>query len=153
MRIGSLHFPKAFVAGAAIYAVGIAAGSIIAPVEVRLIESITDSSAAIGAIYAIGSIFFALLSVYLGRLSDRRGRHDLITAGIGIGIIYPLLYATAANGLAYGGVRFFWAASAVMTGPVLAAYLQDAIQDHPNKGQLLAPTLNSKIRRDREAKG
>lgn len=137
MRIGSLHIPKAVIAVGLIQSTAAVAGYVIGPIEVRFIESLTANSAFTGAVYAIGSVFFAILSVVLGRLSDRHGRRNMILAGLGLGVVYPILYATAANAYAYAGVRFFWAASAVTTGPVLFAYLQDLLEDHPNRGQIL----------------
>lgn len=137
MKIGSVHIPRAIVAIGLIQSIAAVAGYVIGPIEVRFIESISANSAVTGAVYAIGSVFFAILSVVLGRLSDKHGRKNMILAGLGLGVLYPILYATAANAYAYAGVRFFWAASAVTTGPVLFAYLQDLLEDHPNRGQIL----------------
>lgn len=142
MKVGPIHIPKAIVLIVLIQAFAGFAGSLIGPIEVRLIETLTQNSVIIGSVFGVGSVFFAVLSVMLGRLSDRYGRKRLILLGLGLGILYPILYATAANAYAYAGFRFFWAASAVTTGPVLFAYLQDMLEDHANKGQILGYVMS-----------
>ncbi len=111
------------------------AGFLIAPVEVRFLSSLTDSSILIGLTFAIGSLVFAILSIWFGRLSDRFGREKLILIGLLLGIIYPLLYASSYNIFQYMGVRFIWAFSGVAVGPIFMAYLQDLLKNSKKKGQ------------------
>jgi MFS family permease len=84
--------------------------------------------------FAIGALVFALLSVWFGRISDRVGREKFLIIGCALGIIYPLLYASTYNVFQYMGLRFVWAFSAVATGPVFMAYLQDCIKGLKKKG-------------------
>ncbi len=120
---------------ASVSSLGVFAGSLIAPIEVRYIESITDNPVLIGSVFGVGSIFFAVLSVYIGRLSDRIGRKRVILAGLLFGAVYALLYSLVLNVFHMYGVKFAWALSAVATGPVLAAYLQDFLEPYKNKGR------------------
>ncbi|MBR9676544.1 MFS transporter [Candidatus Woesearchaeota archaeon] len=128
---------KQFIIGAIIVSLATTAGYIIGPVEVRFISSLTTSTTLVGLTFGIGTIFFALLSVWLGRLSDRIGRNRLVIIGVGLGIVYPLLYASTFNVFQYMGVKVAWAFSSVATGPVFMAYLQDILKDLPKKGHYI----------------
>jgi DHA1 family multidrug resistance protein-like MFS transporter len=120
---------------ATVSSLGVFAGSLIAPIEARYIESITNSPVLTGTVFGVGSALFAFLSVYVGRLSDRIGRKRVILAGLIIGAIYAVLYSLVLNIFHLYGVKFAWALSAVATGPVLAAYLQDFLEPYKNKGR------------------
>ncbi len=110
------------------------AGYLIAPIEVRFLQTLTNNSILIGLTFAIGSFVFAILSLYVGRLSDRFGRQKFILMGLMLGILYPLLYASTYNILQYMGVKFVWAFSTATTVPVFMAYLQDLIKTNNKKG-------------------
>ena len=120
---------------ASVSSLGVFAGSLIAPIEARYIESITQNPVLTGSVFGVGSIFFAFLSVYIGRLSDRLGRKKVILMGLIIGALYAVLYSLVLNVFHLYGVKFAWALSAVATGPVLAAYLQDFLEPYKNKGR------------------
>lgn len=120
---------------AGVSSLGVFAGSLIAPIEARYIESITNNPVLTGTVFGFGSVFFAVLSVYIGRLSDRVGRKRVILIGLLIGALYAILYSLVLNVFQLYGVKFAWALSAVATGPVLAAYLQDFLELHKNKGR------------------
>ncbi|MFC1754043.1 MFS transporter [Thermoproteota archaeon] len=128
---------KQFIIGAVIVSLATIAGYIIGPIEVRFISSLTDNPTLIGAVFAIGALFFAILSIWLGRLSDRIGRNRFLIIGCGLGIIYPLLYASTYNVFQYMGVKMVWAFSSVACGPVFIAYLQDILKDLKKKGQYI----------------
>lgn len=117
-----------------ISSLGVFAGSIIAPVEARYIESFTDNPVLIGSVFGVGSIFFALLSYWIGRLSDTYGRKRVILLGFVFGVVYALLYSMVLNLFMMYGVKFTWAIAAIATGPVLAAYLQDFLEPVTKKG-------------------
>lgn len=120
---------------AIVSSLGVFGGSLIAPVEARFIESITGNAILTGSIFGVGSICFALLSVYIGRLSDRVDRKRVILFGLVTGVLFSLFYAFALNVLQLFGVKVVWAVAAVATGPVIAAYLQDFMEPYENKGR------------------
>lgn len=120
---------------ASVSSLGVLAGSIIAPIEARYIESITHNPVLTGSVFGFGSVCFALLSIYIGRLSDTLGRKRIILAGLIIGALYAVLYSLVLNIFHLYGVKFAWAFSAIATGPVLAAYLQDFLEPYQNKGR------------------
>ena len=114
-----------------------AASYIISPIEVRFLNSLTSNTFLIGLTYASGSILFSLISIWLGRLSDRIGRNKFIVLGVGLGIIYPILYSLVINVYQYMGIKLAWAFSAVSIGPIFSAYIQDYIKDDENKAQFM----------------
>lgn len=113
------------------------AGYVIAPIEVRYLGTLTQNTILIGSTYAVGSVLFSLISIWLGRLSDRLGRNKFVVFGMGLGIVYPLLYSFVFNIYQYMGVKAAWAFSAVTTGPVFMAYIQDLLKDDDNKAQFM----------------
>lgn len=118
----------------AISSLGVFAGSIIAPIEARYIESFTQSSFVTGTVFGVSAIFVAFLSFFLGRLSDKWGRKKVMLFGLGLGVISALLYSIVFNVFQIYGVKFAWAFSAVATGPLIAAYLQDFLEPFAKKG-------------------
>lgn len=120
---------------AIISSLSVFAGSLIAPIEVRYIDHITNNPVLTGSVFGFGSICFALFSIYIGRWSDRVGRKRLVVLGLLVGLLYALLYSMVLNIFHIYGVKFAWALSAVTTGPILAAYLQDFLEPFENKGK------------------
>lgn len=113
------------------------AGYLIAPIEVRFLSSLTNSSVLIGLTYALGMVAFGLFSIWLGRLSDRKGRWWFILLGCVLGICFSLVYATAINIYQYMGGRFIWAFSSATTGPLIMAALQQSMSKLSNKGSMI----------------
>jgi len=128
---------RQFIIGAIIVSLATTAGYLIAPIEVRFISSLTNNPTLVGLTYGIGTLFFALLSIWLGRLSDTRGRNKFIIIGCALGVVYPLLYASTYNIFQYMGARLVWAISSVATGPIFMAYLQDILKNIKKKGQYI----------------
>ena len=128
---------KEFIIGAIIISLATVAGYLIAPIEVRFLYTLTNNSTLIGLTYAIGSILFGILSIWLGRLSDKFGRNRFIILGCLLGVIYPLLYASTYNIYQYMGVKFVWAFASVTTGPIFMAYLQDLLTHIKKQGQYI----------------
>ena len=128
---------KEFIIGAIIVSLATIAGYLIAPIEVRFLNTLTNNPTLIGSTYAIGSILFGLFSIWLGRLSDKFGRNRFIIIGCILGIIYPLLYASTYNIYQYMGVKFVWAFASVTTGPIFMAYLQDLMTHIKKQGQYI----------------
>lgn len=134
---------KKFILGAIVFSLITTAGYLIAPIEVRFLNSLTDNPTLIGATFGVGSIFLGLFSIYLGRLSDRFGRDRFIVLGCIASIIFPLLYASTYNIFQYMGVKFVWAFASASTGPVLAAYLQDLLEDIKKPGQYIGTVYSA----------
>ncbi len=129
-----LNFRHLFIIGT-VSSLGVLGGSLIAPIEARYIESITNNPAITGTVFGVGSIFFAVFSIYIGRLSDRIGRKKVILWGLLMSFLYAGFYSLVVNIFQLYGVKFAWALAAVSTGPVLAAYLQDFLNDSEKKGR------------------
>ncbi len=126
---------KTLLAIGTISSLGVFVGSIIAPIEARYIQSFTENPVLIGSVFGVGSIFFALLSYWIGRLSDSYGRKRVMLMGMLFGVVYALLYSMVLNVFMIYGVKFTWAIAAIATGPVMAAYLQDFLEPFSNKGK------------------
>lgn len=125
---------KTICAIGSISSLGVLAGSIIAPIEARYIQGFTSDPVVIGSVFGIGSIFFALLSYWIGRLSDSYGRKRIVLIGLVFGVLYAVLYSMVVNVFQIYGVKFTWAIAAIATGPVIVAYLQDFLAPFTNKG-------------------
>lgn len=128
---------REFIVGSIIVSLATVAGYLIAPIEVRFLSSLTDNTTLIGLTYAVGSVFFGIFSILLGRLSDKFGRNRFIIIGCLLGVIYPLLYASTYNIYQYMGVKLVWAFASVTTGPVFMAYLQDLLKSIKKQGQYI----------------
>lgn len=128
---------KIFIYATLITALSVMAGSILSPIEVRFLRTLTDSPTLIGLTFGVGSLALAILSIVLGRLSDKYGRERFIMFGILIGIVYPLLYACTRNVFEYMGIRFAWAFSAISVGPIMTAFIQDILEGNDKKAQYL----------------
>lgn len=113
------------------------AGYFITPIETRFLTTLTDNTFLIGLTFGIGSLVFGMLAVWLGRLSDKRGRSSFLLPALALGIFYPLLYASVHSIFLYMGIKIAWAFSAAVTGPVLMAYFQDYLKDERNRGHYL----------------
>lgn len=121
-----------------ITSLGVLASNILAPIEARFLTTLTDDPRLVGFAFGLASIFFAVLSFYLGRLSDRYGRRRFILLGLLIGIIYPLFYASIYSIFLAYGIKMGWAFAAVATGPLLTAYVQDLLHKSKKKGRYLS---------------
>jgi len=130
--------PRMFVIGASIATLISIAAWLLAPIEARFISSLTDNPTLVGVTYAVGAVAYSILALILGRVADRVGREKMIIMGLVVGVIYPILYASAINVFTYMGIELLWALAAVGTGPILYAFLQDLIHEHPNRGHLMS---------------
>ncbi len=130
--------PTLFIVGACIATLSSVAGWLLAPIEARFISTLTEEPFMVGVAYAVGTASFAVLALFTGRFADRFGRGRVTVLALGIGVLYPLLYASSINVLAYMGIKVLWACAAVGTGPVLLALLQDLVADRSDRGHLLS---------------
>ncbi len=87
---------------------GVLAGSLIAPIEARYIQSFSSNPLVVGSVFGMGSVFFAFLSYWVGRLSDSLGRKRTILIGLAFGILYAVLYSLVLNVFQIYGVKFAW---------------------------------------------
>lgn len=111
------------------------AGSLLAPVEVRFVESITKSTTISGLLFGGASLALIALSYYIAKLSRRIGRRRTIVLGTVFGIVFALLYASVVNTLGILGVKFAWAFAVAATNPILAAYIQKVLVGNNQKGK------------------
>jgi len=119
---------------ALISSVGVLAGSLVAPIEARYLDSLTGDPVLTGSVFGIGSIFFAIFSYLIGKWSDLYGRKSFIVLGLAAGIVYGLAYPFVLNIFEIYGVKFAWAFAAIATGPLITGYLQDYLTPFANKG-------------------
>ena len=126
---------KSFYLAALLSSALVFGGNLLAPIEIRFVESITGSTAVSGLVFGFASLVLAIVSYRVARLSNRIGRHRPILVGIGVGVLYSVLYATVVNTLGLFGVKFAWAFALAATNPVLAAYVQTFLKDKNNTGR------------------
>lgn len=130
--------PRLFIYGAGIATLTSIGAWLLAPIESRFVSSLTDDPTLVGVTFAVGTAAFSILALVMGRLADKFGRQRVAVWGLGLGVFYPLLYASAANVFLYMGVKVAWAITAVAVGPVLLAFLQDLVSHHKNRGHLMS---------------
>jgi MFS transporter, DHA1 family, multidrug resistance protein len=109
--------------------------SFLAPVEELYLESFTHDYFLIGFALGIGSIGLLLFSPIICRLSDIRGRKNLILFFAFFGSFIPLLLVFSPNIQAYIFVRFLSGISAAIS-PLLYAFLGDLAEKRNDMGFL-----------------
>lgn len=114
------------------------AGYLIAPIEVRYMESISPSYFWIGLTYAVGALFFSVLSTYSLQYTSRQSFAKIIRVGAFFGVIYPLLYAASSTIFAYMGIKLIWAGSAIVMGPILWTKLQQLLKKEDKPGRIVS---------------
>ncbi len=119
-----------------ISSLGVIAGSLIAPIEVRFIQSLVSNPILIGLTFSIGTFFMFIFSVYLGRKSIIIGKRRILFIGLLAGIFYPFIYATSLNVFQYMFGRVAWALACVASGPMVIALFQDIISKRKNIAEL-----------------
>ncbi|MCD6429321.1 MFS transporter [bacterium] len=112
----------------AISSLGVISGSLIAPIEVRFIQTLVKDPGIVGLIFSLGTMFSFLFSIYVGRLSLRYGKRKMVLTGMLLGLIYPLLYATSLNGFQYLIGKMSWAFASVASWNMVNAIFQDEIR-------------------------
>ncbi|MEA2003858.1 MAG: MFS transporter [archaeon] len=112
-------------------------GYFIAPIEARFLFTLTENPVLVGLTFSLGTIAYALLSFIAGRLSVSYGKRRMITIGVILCIVYPIIYATSINIFQYMGGRLVWAFAGGATGPLLGALLQDTVSKNKSKGKLI----------------
>ncbi len=120
-----------------ISSLGVIAGSFIAPIEVRFIQSLTYNPILIGLTFSIGTFFMFVFSVYLGRKSVVYGKRKILFIGLLTGLFYPLIYATSLTVFQYMFGRVAWALACVAFGTMVTALFQDIISKRRNIAELL----------------
>lgn len=126
---------KSFVVASLLSAVLVFGGSLLAPVEVRFVESITKNSSISGLVFGTSSVFLIFLSYLVAKLSNKYGRKKTLLLGSLFGFVYALLYASVFNTLGIIGVKFAWAFAVAATNPVLAAYVQSSLVGNKKQGR------------------
>ncbi len=120
----------------AISSLGTMAGSFIAPIESRFIQSIVDDPLVIGLIFSFGTIMLFSFSIYLGRLSLKYGKRRIVLIGMIAGLLYPLIYATSFNAFQYFIGKIAWALASVSSWNMINAIFQDEIKKSKRIGEI-----------------
>ena len=103
-------------------------GSMIAPVEVRFVNMLANNNTFLtGITFATGTLLLFLFSIYLGRKSIVYGKGKLALVGLGVGIVYPVIYATSLNLFQYVFGKVAWSIAAVSSSTIINAVFQDVI--------------------------
>ena len=134
--MNKLKLPRKFVIAALIYNLVATVGYLIAPIQIRYIESLTTDPTTIALIYGVGTVSLAALTLVTGYLADRGHRQKTIFFGLAVSVIYPLLYASVMSAAQYAGIRFGWAVAIAATMPLLTGHIHDLVQDLPDTGRL-----------------
>ncbi len=113
---------------AIITALGVTAASILAPVEVRFLETLTRDTTLIGARYSVLALFFGIFSLIIGRLSSIYGKKPFVIIGSILAVVYPLLFASSAGIYQYLMFAIIAAFAGASFEPIFSAIIQDALK-------------------------
>lgn len=129
----------------AISCLGVISGSLIAPIEARFIQSLAKDMLITGLTFSIGTAFLFFFSVYLGRLSLKYGKRKIVLAGMLIGLIYPLIYATSLNALQYIIGKVAWAFASVASWNMINAIFQDEIRKNKRIAEISGYRFSAQV--------
>lgn len=115
-----------------IFGLGTFAGSLISPVESVFLNSLTNFKFLIGLTFSVGTVFIFIFSLIIGRLNHYINRRTLVVMGLIVGMIYPLIYATANNVFIYMFGRSAWAFAGVSSGLILNVFFQELLSKKKN---------------------
>ncbi|MBU4246721.1 MAG: MFS transporter [Nanoarchaeota archaeon] len=118
-------------------ALSVAAGSVLSPIEVRFLETLTSNTALIGARYSLAAAFGGIFSLIIGRLSYKYGKRRFIITGALLAIISPLLYVHSSNIFQYMTFGVVAAFAGAAIGPPISSMLQDTLANNKSRGKLL----------------
>ncbi len=112
------------------------AGSLLAPIESRFINSICNDTRVVGAIFSLGTLLSFFFSIYVGRKSVEWGKKRTTMVGVIAGLIFPIIYATSHNAFQYAAGRAVWAFSSATMGLMINAIFQDMVKKRKNIAEL-----------------
>lgn len=118
-------------------ALSVAAGSVLSPIEVRFLETLTSNTALIGMRYSLIAALGGIFSLIVGRLSYKYGKSKFIIAGAMLAIIAPLLYVHSSNIFQYMTFGVVAAFASAAIGPPISSMLQDTLANNKSRGKLL----------------
>ncbi len=111
----------------AVSVLGVMAGSLIAPVESRMVSLLAGDPVLVGATFALGAMCLFLFNVLVGRMSVFWGKKRVALLGLAAGVLYPVVYATSLNVFQYMAGRIAWALAGAVTGSIVGAIFQDLL--------------------------
>lgn len=115
---------------------GVLAGSLLAPIEAVYLSKLTDHKFLVGATFALGTLLIFGFSLLVGRLSHIIRRRKFAIMGLALGMIFPLVYASALSIYQYMFGRSIWAFASVASGVVMSAFFQDLLSKKKNVGEI-----------------
>ncbi|MDD5220402.1 MAG: MFS transporter [Candidatus Bipolaricaulis sp.] len=98
---------------------------IISPILPLYARTFQATGLEIGLVFAAFSVSRAVLSPFIGRLSDRVGRKPIIVAGLVVYALVSVLYAWSTALWQLGLFRFIQGIASVMVTPIAQAYVGD----------------------------
>jgi len=101
---------------------------IIAPLMPIYARNLGATGIWLGIIFAAFSVSRGIVTPFMGRLSDEKGRKILITSGLFLYSIISLLYIMATNVYSLTAVRIFHGIASSMVIPVAMAYIGETVK-------------------------
>ncbi len=98
---------------------------IISPILPLYARTFQATGVQLGLVFAAFSVSRAVLSPFIGRLSDRVGRKPIIVSGLAVYALVSVLYAQSAALWQLGVFRFIQGVASVMVTPIAQAYVGD----------------------------
>ncbi|VVB61157.1 Multidrug resistance protein MdtH [uncultured archaeon] len=128
---------RTFIAIAIISALGVTSRSLLAPVEVRFLETLTSNTTLIGARYSILALFFGIFSLIIGRASSKYGKKPFLIIGAVLAAIYPLLFAASTSIYQYIAFTIVAAFGGAALEPLLSSIIQDTLKKNGARGKYI----------------
>lgn len=119
-------------------ALGVLAGSLLAPVEAIFVDRLTDNEILLGAVFSVGAAFSFIFSVILGRWGRSLSRKKMMLIGLIVGMFFPLIYATSLNAFQYMFGKAVRAFVNVSSGVMIASLFHDLIAKKKNIAEISA---------------
>ncbi len=120
-----------------IVALGTMATSVLSPIEVRFLGTLTSNTTLIGARYAFTAALSGMFSLVMGRLAYKYGKRGFLLLCAVLAIIYPLLYAASTSIYQYMGAGIIASFVGGTFGLLLSTILQDSLARNKSRGKYI----------------